>query len=387
MKKGHAFIGILLAFTLLLAGCSTQNAASGNESSAVDSSSSTISSESGDGADTADTGFSYSDGLDENGFWSGITALDYVELFDYNKLSIPADIHEISDEDVESQKSSLLAEYSTSEQITDRAVADGDTVNIDYVGSVDGVEFEGGNTNGAGTEVTIGVTSYIDDFLEQLIGHMPGDTFDVEVTFPDDYSETSLQGKDAVFKTTVNHVVETTEAELTDSFVTENFKDTYGWSTVDELNTGLRSDLQKNAITQYIQDELINLATVTNAPETLVTYQENSMIKYYQDYADYYSMEIDEYLTTYLNVSSIDELIETYADTLNDSVHYYLIIQAIAEDADLHVTDEDMTKYFSEQFDSEDYSSFEEEYGLPYLKQIVLTDLVLNYISDHAVLA
>lgn len=386
MKKGHAFIGILLAFTLLLAGCTTQNTASGNESSNANSSSS-VSGESSNDTDTDDTGFSYSDGLDENGFWSDITALDYVELFDYDKLSIPADIHEISDEEVETERNYLLADYSTSEQITDRAVADGDTVNIDYVGSVDGVEFDGGNTNGAGTEVTIGVTSYIDDFLEQLIGHMPGDTFDVEVTFPEDYDETSLQGKDAVFKTTINHVVETTEAELTDSFVTENFNATYGWSTIDELNTGLHDDLQKNAISQYVQDELINLATVTNIPEILVTYQENSMIKYYQDYSEYYSMEFDEYLTTYLNVGSSEELLETNAETLKDAADYYLIIQAIAEDADLHVTDEDMTKYFSEQFGSEDYSGYEEEYGLPYLKQIVLTDLVLNYISDHAVLA
>lgn len=87
-------------------------------------------------------------------------------------------------------------------------VEDGDTVNIDYVGSIDGVEFEGGSTDGAGTALKIGSGSYIDDFEEQLIGAHPGDQVEVNVTFPDDYSQADLQGKDAVFDVTVNGIYE-----------------------------------------------------------------------------------------------------------------------------------------------------------------------------------
>jgi len=87
-------------------------------------------------------------------------------------------------------------------------VKDGDTVNIDYVGSVDGVEFEGGNTNGAGADLTIGSGSYIDDFEEQLIGAHPGDTVEVKVTFPENYGNEELNGKDAVFTVTVNGIYE-----------------------------------------------------------------------------------------------------------------------------------------------------------------------------------
>ena len=87
-------------------------------------------------------------------------------------------------------------------------VKDGDTVNIDYVGSVDGVEFEGGNTNGAGADLTIGSGSYIDDFEEQLIGAHPGDTVEVNVTFPENYGNEELNGKDAVFTVTVNGIYE-----------------------------------------------------------------------------------------------------------------------------------------------------------------------------------
>lgn len=89
---------------------------------------------------------------------------------------------------------------------TSLTVQDGDTVNIDYVGTVDGVEFEGGNTQGTGTDLTIGSGSYIDDFEDQLVGAHPGDTVTVEVTFPEDYGEETLNGKDAVFTVTINGI-------------------------------------------------------------------------------------------------------------------------------------------------------------------------------------
>lgn len=85
-------------------------------------------------------------------------------------------------------------------------VKDGDTINIDYVGYIDGKEFENGNTKGQGTNLTIGSKSYIDDFEEQLIGAHVQDVVDVEVTFPEDYHNEDLKGKEALFKVTVNGV-------------------------------------------------------------------------------------------------------------------------------------------------------------------------------------
>ena len=85
-------------------------------------------------------------------------------------------------------------------------VKNGDTVNVDYVGSIDGVEFAGGNTNGAGTDLVIGSGTYIDDFEEQLIGSHPGDEVEVNVTFPENYGNEELKGKDALFKVVVNGI-------------------------------------------------------------------------------------------------------------------------------------------------------------------------------------
>lgn len=96
-----------------------------------------------------------------------------------------------------------LSSYSTDNSLT---VEDGDTVNIDYVGSINGVEFDGGNTQGMGTDLVIGSGSYIDDFEEQLIGAHPGDKVEVTVTFPEDYGVEDLNGKEAVFDVTVNGI-------------------------------------------------------------------------------------------------------------------------------------------------------------------------------------
>ncbi|MCD7716310.1 MAG: FKBP-type peptidyl-prolyl cis-trans isomerase [Lachnospiraceae bacterium] len=115
-----------------------------------------------------------------------------------------------SSDDAEESSTESITEsaettYSTDTSLT---IEDGDTVNIDYVGSIDGVEFSGGSTNGAGTDLTIGSGTYIDDFEEQLIGYHPGDTVDVTVTFPEDYGVDDLNGQEAVFEVTINGIYE-----------------------------------------------------------------------------------------------------------------------------------------------------------------------------------
>lgn len=109
--------------------------------------------------------------------------------------------------DENSNAGSLIeAEETTYQTDPSLTVENGDTVNIDYVGSIDGVEFSGGNTQGMGTDLVIGSGLYIDDFEEQLIGAHPGDHVTVTVTFPEDYGKENLNGKEAVFKVTVNGI-------------------------------------------------------------------------------------------------------------------------------------------------------------------------------------
>lgn len=335
--------------------------------------------------DDKNTSFFHSDGLDENGFWIGINAKSLVELFDYKAFSIPEDVHKISEQDLEEAIDDILSHYTGEKiEIYDRAIEDGDLVCISYIGSVDGVEFEGGSTGEDGTEVTAGSDKYIDDFLTQIIGHTPGETMNVEVTFPEDYGKEDLNGKDALFVTTIKYIIEILDVELTDEFVAENMYVDYGyeWTTVDELKAGLTLNLQKSAIEEYVQDYMINKVTVKSIPKKLSKYYEDSMLDYYQYYADLYEMEFEEFLVSYVGVSSKADLIADNVESNEQQARYYLVCQAIAEDANIAITEDDLVEYLGS-----DYLDYEEEYGLPYLKQYSLGMKVLDFIVENSVLA
>jgi trigger factor len=135
----------------------------------------------------------------DSGSASGTEAASTQDTTASDVIDVDTDTEDSAD-DVEAEESGLYTG-------TDIAVADGDTVNIDYVGTVDGVEFSGGNTQGYGTDLVIGSGSYIDDFEEQLIGHYVGETVEVKVTFPDPYlNNEDLSGKEAVFETVINGI-------------------------------------------------------------------------------------------------------------------------------------------------------------------------------------
>jgi len=326
---------------------------------------------------------SFRDAIDDNGFFKGVRAVDYIVMFNYKGLPIPKDVHQVSDEDLQSQIDSIVAEFPPNIQITDRAIQDGDKVNIDYVGSVDGVPFDGGSTDGQGTEVTAGSPDYIDDFLFQIIGHMPGETINVEVTFPDEYpNNPDLAGKPALFVTTINYIA---EMDLTDEFVMENLNPYYGWTTVEEMKAGMRKDIQKYGIQQYIRSYFISDVTVKSMPDQLIDYQINSMMNWYVEYAGYYGMELEELISSE-GFSSVDELIESYYDMNMESAVSTLVLQAIAEDAGMTVSDDDVANYFLDNNMMDDYQSLVEQYGMPFIKYNVLFQKVMDFIVDNAVL-
>lgn len=363
------------------AASSTSRATAASSSSADRASSS-----SADESASADAvSFSYSDGLNDEGHWDGITALDYVTLPEgYDHLSVPSDQAAATDDEVQAQIDSLASSFATTSQVTDRAVQDGDTVNIDYVGSVDGVEFDGGSTNGQGTNVIAGSTQYVDDFLQQIIGHKPGETFDVDVTFPDDYSNADLAGKDATFKVTINYITEKTTPEITDDWVQQNLGSTYGWTTVDEMKQSIRDSLDANKLLGYLQNYVMDNAQVSEIPQELLDYQVNLMVSQYQQYATSYGTDLSSMLQQVAGVSTVEELAEKNHDALEAAAKNYLVYQAIAEDQGITVSAQGVANYFQTQYGTSDYSSYESTYGLPYLKLIVMVQDVNDLLKSGA---
>ena len=326
-------------------------------------------------------GFDYSQNIGEDGRWAGVTALDFVTLPEgYEAIELPEDVTTISDEDLQAQLDSLLAGYATTVEVTDRAVEDGDSVNIDYVGSVDGVEFDGGSTGGAGTTVTIGVTSYIDDFLEQLIGHMPGETFNVEVTFPDPYENNpDLAGKDAVFVTTINYIQESQPAEYNDAFVEENFKESNGVSTTAELEQAIKDSLVQNNTYNYVLTYLNDNAVVSQVPDAMKEYQAYVMLDYYNSYAAYFGMGLNDFIQQMLQAESQDDLVAQQAENIEAAAKEALILQAVAEAQGITV-DEAAAK----EMLGDSYDSYVENYGQPYVLMNTLANKVIDQLMSTA---
>lgn len=328
--------------------------------------------------------FHHSDAFTKDGFWKNVNAGENVELCDYQAIPVPADTHKVKSEDVESQISSILDSFATTKKVTDRALVDGDTVNIDYVGKIDGVAFQGGSTNGAGTDVTIGVTQYIDDFLEQLIGHKPGEIFDIEVTFPNDYHAADLAGKDAVFTVSINHIAETEDPVLNDEFVSTNLSKSYGWNTVKEFRAGVEEQMRYNAIVSYLQNYLVENCTVKSLPNSILSFYEDSILAEYEGYAEQYQISLDELLQQSFGVADAEAFLEMQKTNNVASSNYSLIVQAIAEELDIAVDDAAVGDYFSKYYGTSDYSTYETAYGKPYLKWIVVNQKVIDHLVESA---
>ena len=120
----------------------------------------------------------YSAGLNDDGTITDVRALDYVELCDYKNIVLDPSEVEISEETLQDHIDRVLAAFP--EKITDSSVVvkDGDQINIDFLGTLDGVPFDGGSTNGAGSDITLGSGQFIEGFEAQIVGHKVGETFD-----------------------------------------------------------------------------------------------------------------------------------------------------------------------------------------------------------------
>lgn len=317
--------------------------------------------------------------LTEEGLLDGIDPSDYVKVADYSSVVIPKSETEVSDEDVQSEIDSVLSDHTEKSQIKDRAVQDGDTVNIDYVGRIDGVEFENGSTNGKGTDVTIGETQYIDDFLEQLIGHTPGETFDVNVTFPDDYGDEAVNGKDAVFETTINYISEEKQPELTDEFVAETLQKDYDATTVDEFRASVRTDLENSKKEKYMWTYILDNSEFSSLPEDLVQDQIDLRYEVTQAQMKNYGYSMDQVLSSQ-GFEDVDALKESFRSDCEKLVKEYLAFQVIFEDQKLEVKDDDVKEFFGK----DDISQYVDYYGKGYVNRLALNSKVLQYLVGKA---
>lgn len=259
----------------------------------------------------------------------------FITLGEYKGLDLTKNVVTVSDDDIQSQIDSDLK--TNAAEIEDGTVEDGDIVNIDYEGKIDGTAFDGGSSEGY--DLTIGSGSFIDDFEEQLIGCKTGETTEVTVTFPEDYGNEELNGKDAVFTVTIN-AIKRPDKEITDEWVKNNSD----FNTVEEYKENIRTEMEatnEESALSTMQNEAFSMVYSSSTP---IQYPQDMVDEYtdltkqsYETYASYYGMEYDEFASS-MGITDV-----TIANAAKSSVKTALIVDAICEKEGIN-TDSDLYK-------------------------------------------
>lgn len=276
-------------------------------------------------------------------FEATVTVEPEVKLGDYKGLEIEKQETELSDDELQEAIDHSLGHLAEMVVKEDGVVENGDTVNIDFSGSVDGEEFEGGQAEGYDLE--IGSGSFIPGFEEQLEGMKVDEEKDVVVTFPEEYHAEELAGKEATFKTKVNEIKFKEVPELTDEIANELDAEA---NAVDEYKENLRKRLAEQKATDaenVEKEEAITKATdntTIDIPEAMVNTELDRMVSEFAQRIQQQGLD----LQTYFQFSGQDEsqLREQMKDDAEQRVKTNLTLTAIAEAEKIEATDEDIDK-------------------------------------------
>lgn len=317
-----------------------------------------------------------------------------VKLGDYKGVSyVPANTT-VTDEDIENEINYLVYQHTTSEQLTTGTATWGDAVNIDYVGYMDGEAFDGGNTQGMGTVITLGNSGYIDNFDEQIVGHKPGDTFDVNVTFPEDYQAADLAGKPARFETTLNYIQgEDIVPTVDDEFIKTATQEAY--STVDEYKQATREKLQQQKDDSALDSDrhsvlqaVIDQTTIVEYPEQEIQERIDQVLAMYEDYAASNGVDLDT-LLSYSFGYDADSFQEFLKESIESYIREKMVVVAIAEAEGISASEEEHNAKIQELLEQSglsDVSELNEQYG--YTEEdyymLVLEEKVVNFLYENA---
>ncbi|MGI2268531.1 trigger factor [Staphylococcus cohnii] len=285
-------------------------------------------------------------------FEANVVVEPEVELGDYKGLEIEKQDTELTEEEVQESIDHQLGHLAEMVVKEDGAVENGDTVNIDFDGYVDGEQFEGGQAEGYDLE--IGSESFIPGFEEQLVGVKAGEEKDVNVTFPEEYHAEELAGKEATFKTKVNEIKYKDVPELNDEIANELDAEA---NSVDEYKENVRKRLAEQKATDAEntqKEEAINKATnntTIDVPEAMIKTELDRMVQEFGQRMQQQGLNLE----TYFQISGQDEsqLREQMKDDAEERVKTNLTLTAIADAEEVEVSDADIDKELekmSEQF-------------------------------------
>ncbi|WP_368387125.1 trigger factor [Streptococcus anginosus] len=265
-----------------------------------------------------------------------------VKLGEYKNLEVSVDVSkEVSDADVDAKierERNNLAELVLKE---DKA-ANGDTVVIDFVGTVDGVEFDGGK--GDNFSLELGSGQFIPGFEDQLVGHAAGETVEVNVTFPEDYQATDLAGKDAKFVTTIHEVKEKEVPELDDELAKDIDEDV---ETLDELKEKYRKELAESkeiafddAVESAALDLAVENAEIVELPEEMVHEEVHRSVNEFLGNMQRQGISPDMYFQ--ITGTTQEDLHKQHEADAEKRTKTNLVIEAVSKAEGFEASDEDI---------------------------------------------
>lgn len=310
-----------------------------------------------------------------------------VTLGQYKGLEVEVDQQELTDAMVDAEIERSRDQASRTVEVEDRPVQDGDTVNLDYAGTVDGVAFDGGTAQGQ--TLTIGSHSFIPGFEEQMIGMKIGEEKDLEVAFPAEYHAKELAGKDAVFHVKVNGISVVEKPELDDDFAQDVSEfDTFAEYKDDVVKrlTKRVAENNENAAKNALVDKAVENAQV-DIPRAMIESQLDYMMREMELNASYQGIKLDDYLK-YMGMTREALRAQNEQEAIR-RIKNELIIEAIRKEEGLEATDEDLEKQIVRQAerygqDVEDFREGLNDQQRDYLKQDAGIEKVLDLLLENA---
>ena len=325
---------------------------------------------------------------------SGSSAPSFLSAYDYDDLTQFITLGEykgieydktapVTDEDVRAKIDETLSQSTEDTKIESGTVTEDSIVNIDYVGSIDGVEFEGGTAQDQ--ELDIANSNYIEGFAEGIVGHEVGETFDLHVTFPEDYGKEELNGKDAVFKTTINYMIERKPAEYTDEWVKDQGYDdkaSYEAAVRKELEEEQAAGEESSARSQVF-GKISDASEVTEYPEKELSEAHDRIAKSYEAAAESMGVSLEDYLTGMgMDTDTFNETVEEDAKM---SVKTELILRQIAKEEGVEFSESDYKDYLNKMLEDAGYTEeqFREMNGTDIMQYAEENSFYIIYMYDR----
>lgn len=312
-------------------------------------------------------------------------AASYVDVVDYSTVKLKK--KEI-DKQVQEKIEEALEAHVSYEKIKKGKVKKGDTVNIYYVGRIDGEAFNGGSctkdTYPSGFDLTIGSNAFIEGFEDGLIGKTIGKTYDVEATFPEEYQQNQeLAGKKAVFTVTLNHKRgKKLKSEFNDEFVKTNLT---SYKSVKDF----KKQNRKSIIRSMALQKVCEASTVNKYPEDKVSDMETQLKTSIENYLKQSNMTLETYLSS--QKMTEEDYKKQITETAKSDIGNQLVYQAIAQAEKLEVKDEDYQKElqtyltnYGAKTEEDLNKTFQTNYGTT-AKNIIWNDLLFGLVSDFLV--